>query len=204
LLLNELETKLFEAKSQLSDVLKIEQYEKRYLSALNNKELAQGIVNSFGKENQATTELVKTRVLLTENFVKWLSVIHTNNVSFNIGYVNDFEPVFDGEPVESLSGSTKVRVLLAYHAALVETVLSSGGNMLPFIIFDTPKLLEIDSTHLDDFFKELKILCRKFGIQVVFSTTEYHYIGDKFDIEHVPKYAGLNHNMFLLDPRFNS
>ncbi|MDO6514300.1 hypothetical protein [Neptuniibacter sp. 2_MG-2023] len=203
-LLNELERKLFEAKSELSDVLKIEEYEKRYISALNEQEETQVRVNSFGRESEKLTELVKIRVLLTENLVKWLSVLKTQNVSFDIEYVNDFEPVFDGESIQSLSGSTKIRVLLAYHAALLETILSKKGNRLPFLVFDTPKQHEIDSEDLDAFFKALKILCEKSETQVVFSTSEYHYRGDQVDFEYIPPYVGQNQNMYLKDPRFNS
>jgi ABC-type cobalamin transport system ATPase subunit len=202
-LLNELERKVFEAKSELSDVLKTEEYEKRYIEALNSQEATQAKVNSFGRDNEKLTDLVKTRVQLTENLVKWLSVLQTRNVSFDIGYVNDFEPVFDGESIQSLSGSTKIRVLLAYHAALIEAVLSKNGDSLPFLVFDTPKQHEIDSEDLDAFFQELKKLCRKFGIQVVFSTSEYHYVGDDIDIEYLPQYEGQSQKMYLKDPRFN-
>ncbi len=202
-LLNELERKLFEAKSELSDVLKIEEYEKRYIAALNKQEAAQVKVNSFGRDNEKLTDLVKTRVLLTEKLVKWLSILQTRNVSFDIEYVNDFEPIFDGESIQSLSGSTKIRVLLAYHAALLESVLIKRGDSLPFLVFDTPKQHEIDSEDLDAFFKELKKLCKKFGIQVVFSTSEYHYLGDAKDIEYLPLYEGQNQKMYLKNPRFN-
>ncbi len=203
-LLNDFERKLFETKSELSDVLKIEEYEKRYLNALNCQEAAQTKLNSYAKNNEKLADLVKIRVLLTEKLVKWLSVLRTRNVSFDISYVNDFEPIFDSESIHSFSGSTKIRVLLAYHAALLETVLSKNGNSLPFLVFDTPKQHEIDSEDLDAFFKELKVLCKDFGIQVVFSTTEYHYLGDSLDIEYRPNYEGQSQKMYLNDPRFNA
>lgn len=202
-LLNVLERKLFEAKSELSDVLKTEEYEKRYIGALNSQEAAQVKASSFGRDSEKLTDLVKTRVQLTEKLIKWLSVLQTRNVSFDIEYVNDFEPVFDGESIQSLSGSTKIRVLLAYHAALLESVLSKSGNSLPFLILDTPKQHEIDSKDLDAFFKELKKLCRKYDIQVIFSTSEYHYLGDDIDIEYLPTYEGQSQNMYLKDPRFS-
>ena len=202
-LLNELEKKFFEAKSELSDVIKVEEYETRYITALNNQEAAQVKVNSFGRDSEKLTDLVKTRVLLTEKLVKWLSILQTRNVSFDIEYVNDFEPVFDGESIQSLSGSTKIRGLLAYRAALRESILSMKGSRLPFLIFDTPKQHEIDSEDLDAFFKELKVLCKRFGIQVVFSTSEYHYLGDDKDIEYLPQYHGKSQKMYLKDPRFS-
>lgn len=203
LLFNELEKKLFEAKSELSDVLKVEEYEKRYIEALNGQESAQSKLNSFGKDNEKLTDIVKIRLLLAKRLVKWLSVLKTRNVSFDIKYVNDFEPVFDGEPIQNLSGSTKIRVLLAYHAALLESILFQGGYSLPFLIFDTPKQHEIDSEDLDTFFKELKSLCSKFDVQVIFSTSEYHYVGDFIDLEYLPQYEGVSQKMYLYNPQFN-
>ena len=94
-------------------------------------------------------------------------------------------------------------MLLAYHAALLEAVLSKKGDSLPFLVFDTPKQHEIDSEDLDAFFKELKKICRELGIQVVFSTSEYHYLGDDIDIKYLPQYEGQSQNMYLKDPRFN-
>ncbi|EGR3425543.1 hypothetical protein DMC27_17820, partial [Vibrio parahaemolyticus] len=85
----------------------------------------------------------------------------------------------------------------AYHAALMEVLLEQEGNNINFVIFDTPKQHEIHDDDLDNFMSDIKKLCSKHSLQFIFSTTEYKYFGDEKDEKWVPKYPGLEQNMFL-------
>ena len=66
-----------------------------------------------------------------------------------------------------------------------------------FLILATPKQHEIHNDDLNQYIKALKVLCDQHSVQVVFSTTEYHYQGDNQDIEWNPKYQGEKQLMFL-------
>ncbi len=66
-----------------------------------------------------------------------------------------------------------------------------------FIILDTPKQQDTENLDLDGYIKTLKTLSSLTGIQVVFSTTGYHYEGDSMDIEWIPKFPGDDHLIFL-------
>ncbi|MDC4743411.1 hypothetical protein OHV75_17370, partial [Acinetobacter baumannii] len=81
--------------------------------------------------------------------------------------------------------------------AMMELLLNNNKNKFNFLVLDTPKQHEIQVVDLDNYMKELKKLCSKFDIQVIFSTTEYHYVCHKGDTEWIPKYEGKEQKMFL-------
>ncbi|TCT43763.1 ATPase family protein associated with various cellular activities (AAA) [Vibrio crassostreae] len=205
-LISELERKIYESKSLLSDIEKIEVYERRYFEALGKREELQSKLASFGRGNKSGKfkELVEIKSILKRNLIKWLTIIKAPNISFDISFDNDFEPIFGKEKVSSVKGSTKTRVVLAYHAALLESLIEFGHCPIPFLVFDTPKQQETDSTDLKAFFYELKDICTKNQIQVVFSTSEYRYVGDQNDTEYNPRYPGMGKDMYLSNPIYNS
>ncbi|WP_243888187.1 hypothetical protein [Shewanella algae] len=130
-------------------------------------------------------------------FIKWLNIIHTSNISFDITFKDDFIPILGTEQVSQLKGSTKIRAVLAYHAALIELMAINSLLSFKLLILDTPKQHEIHNDDLNNYIIELKNICKKHDIQVIFSTTEYRYIGNSDDIEWNPVYKGREQLMYL-------
>ncbi|HBC3534100.1 TPA: hypothetical protein KDZ66_003021 [Vibrio vulnificus] len=118
-------------------------------------------------------------------------------MNLNINWKSDFVPLFGKESIEQIKGSTKTRVVLAYHAALIELMLRYSDVKTRFVILDTPKQHEIDSDDLNNYMSELKSLCAEFGLQVIFSSTEFDYPADSDDVLLLPMYPGEKQNMFL-------
>ncbi len=80
---------------------------------------------------------------------------------------------------------------------LIELMANFNSESFKFLILDTTKQHEIHIDDLDSYLQALKTVCVDNNIQVVFSTTEYHYNGDENDLEWNPKYLGEEQNMFL-------
>ena len=134
---------------------------------------------------------------LRQLLLNWLEELNTNNISRNITFKDDFTPFLGTETISQLKGSTRTRAVLAYHAALIELMAKHDSFCFRFLILDTPKQHEIHNDDLNRYIEALKTLCNKHNIQVIFSTTEYHYEGDDNDIEWNPKFAGEKQLMFM-------
>lgn len=72
------------------------------------------------------------------------------------------------------SGSTRTRVVLAFHAALLEVALTRGGNHLGILILDAPRQHELNPEDLREFFRRLRALGDRHErrIQVVIAVSE--------------------------------
>jgi hypothetical protein len=122
--------------------------------------------------------------------------LHTTNVSRDVTFKNDFEPVLGKEPISQLKGSTKVRAILAFHAAILE-LAARYHSVFNFLILDTPKQHEIHNNDLNRYFIALKNICKKHELQIIFSTTEYEYSGDTCDEKWTPPYPSEEQLMFM-------
>ena len=192
-----LKTQIFELQSQLSELEKIELYEEKHFEAKNERNNAYEKYKSIGSVKSSSPELFKLRSNLGQLLIKWVDKLRTKNISKDISFVDDFIPVLGSESVSQLKGSTRIRVVLAYHAALFELLVKRDDRPFSFMILDTPKQHEIHNDDLDQYMTELKILAKENGVQIVFSTTEYHYEGDETDREWIPRFHGEEQNMFL-------
>ncbi|MFZ6675563.1 hypothetical protein [Undibacterium sp. Xuan67W] len=122
-------------------------------------------------------------------------MLGTTNVNYDISIKQDFLPIFGTESFAQLKRSTKLRAVLTYHATFIELTSRMQGALQLFIL-DTPKQHDIQNDDLNHFFHAVKELARVRGIQVVFSSTEYRYVGDKLDAEWVLTFPGKSHEMF--------
>lgn len=195
--ISEIKNQLFELQG-LHDQLELkEKLERKYFEAMRKRDQALDRYNALSNSKQSIPELVKLKTKLRDNLVKWIDSIRTINVSLNIKWKKDFVPLFGNETIEQIKGSTKTRIVLAYHAALMELMLEQKANGINFFILDTPKQHEIHDDDLDNFLKTLKELCEKYSLQVIFSATEYKYEGNSNDRTWVPSFPGERQNMFL-------
>lgn len=192
-----LKDRIFQLQMQLFEHNKLSEIEKEYVRFLNKRNAALEKYESFQAIRSDSSEIVRIRADLRRSLIVWLDRLHTpNNVSRDITFRHDFEPIMGNERISQLSGSTKVRTVLAFHAALVE-ILVEAKSPIKILVLDTPKQHKINNDDLDRYFKALKIVCEKGGVQVVFSTTEYKYYGDQFDTTWEPQYEGDEQKMFL-------
>lgn len=195
--ISEIKNQIFDLQSLRSDIDKVEILEKKYFEVILERDRAIGVYQSFTSERSSIPNLIRIKADLRQTFLKWLDVIHTTNISHDITFKDDFTPVLGSETISQLKGSTRIRAVLAFHAALLEVMGKHERFCFKFIILDTPKQHEIHNDDLNRYLKALKTLCLEHGFQIIFSTTEYHYDGDMLDVEWEPKYPGKDQKMFL-------
>jgi hypothetical protein len=67
------------------------------------------------------------------------------------------------------SGSTRTRIVLAFHAALMEVSLVRGGNHPGWLLFDASKHHELSQTNFDAYAERLQLIAARYPgrIQVV-------------------------------------
>ncbi len=189
--------RIFELQLEKGAIEKLKKLEDRCLETINKRDSALDRKESINNVRANLPGLIKIKSEIREAYIKWLDVLNIINVSKNISFKDDFSPLLGNESIEQLKGSTRVRAILAYRAALIETIAKHGIKSFEFIIFDTPKQHEIHLGDIDDFMSGLKDLARKFNIQVIFSSTEYLFPYDGNDQLWEPKYPGEKHNMFM-------
>lgn len=195
--ISRIKSQIFELESQRSEIEEVEQLKHKHVELLNERDRAFERYQSFSKDMSSIPEIIKAKADLRSLYIKWLDILKTNNISRDITFKDEFIPVLGSETISQLKGSTRSRAVLAYHAALLELILSKSRSHFRFMILDTPKQHEMHSDDLDRYLKALKKLAQEIDLQIIFSTTEYHYHGDSLDKEWNPKYPGEKHNMFL-------
>ncbi|SFJ83681.1 AAA family ATPase [Methylophaga sulfidovorans] len=195
--ISEIKYSIFELQNKLGDVIDLEKTEKNHFKLLLERKTAYENVQSLSTGRVNIPELARLKANLRELYLIWLEKIHTSNISRDITFKDDFVPILGKENIKQLKGSTRSRAILAYHAALLQLLTENKASGFKFLILDTPKQHETHVHDLDRFIKALKDLCENLGIQIVFSTTEYRYLGDEMDKEWNPTYPGAEQNMFL-------
>lgn len=151
----------------------------------------------LSRTGHADLEFNKLRLELRYLIVKWLDILETKNVKRDVDIDLDFKITFGGEKIEQIAGSTKIRVVLAIHAAIFEEYLKSAERPFRFLILDTPKQQEIQTQDLADYLVELSKLAGETNAQVIFSTTEYRFPCEKQDAEWIPTFEGTEQPMYL-------
>lgn len=195
--ISELYSRIHELEEMRNEHLSIQNLEKIIAKYSGNRRKAFDIYQSVNVSNSKIPDLYLIIKKMRKAIVKWIDTLKTENLSREISFKDEFKPLFGGEALTQISGSTRIRAVLAYHAALLETLVTHDSCGMGFLILDTPKQHEIDNAHLNAYFESLKELIKEKNIQVIFSTTEYHYNGDSEDTEWTPLYPGDEHNMFL-------
>jgi len=189
--------KIFELQNQRSNIEEVESLKLKHIDKINERNRELEKYEAFSVGGVSIPKLIKLRSKLRQLFLEWLDKLNTNNINHDITFKDDFIPVLGVETIQQLKGSTRTRAVLAFHAALIELIATQNASGLHFLILDTPKQHEIHNDDLDRYLKALKNICYKYGFQIVFSTTEYHYSGDEKDTEWNPQYQGEKQKMFL-------
>ena len=154
-------------------------------------------IDSLSNAGRADLEFNKLRVKLRELAVKWMDILDAQNVSRNVDIDLDLRFKFNGESLDVFSGSTKIRLVLAIHAALFEAYISEPSRPFRFLILDTPKQQELHTEDLAKYLTELENLCASRDAQLILSSTEYDHPSGPQDKRWLPMYKGADHPMYL-------
>jgi hypothetical protein len=99
------------------------------------------------------------------------------------------------------SGSTCTRIVLAFHAALLEVSLARGGNHPGWLLFDAPKQHELSQTDFDAYTDRLLLLATKHPgrVQMVFSVADLKTQFQSGDEVWMPRFT-MEGNLRFLGP----
>lgn len=125
---------------------------------------------------KGATAAADARQMLSDAMQQWLITLGTPNTKSS-HFDEDFVLYVDGAKFATTthqSGSTRTRIVLAFHAALLEVSLARGGNHPGWLLFDAPKQHELSQTDFDAYTERLQVLATKHPgrIQVVFSVAD--------------------------------
>lgn len=186
---SEYELSLLEEKEEIEKTL----FEKEY-----KRKTAEEHLDSLDiKSTSDTSGVIKFKSRLQKLLPSWISKLNTVNVPRIIEVQNDFKAKLGGESLGKFDGSTRLRIVLAYHAALVQTIAESNPNGLRLLILDTPAQHNIDPEDLDEYVKALRVLATENNVQVIFSTTKYRYKEQVGDITWEATHRGFEQLMYL-------
>jgi len=116
------------------------------------------------------------RQLLSDAMQSWLMTLGTQNTG-GAHFDDDFVLFVDGAKFATTthqSGSTRTRIVLAFHAALLEVSLARGGNHPGWLFFDAPKQHELSQTDFDAYADRLQMIAARYPgqVQIVFSAAD--------------------------------
>jgi len=116
------------------------------------------------------------QLMLSDAIQQWLLALGTQNTR-TAHFDEDFTLVVDGAKFGTAthqSGSTRTRIVLAFHAALLEVSLARGGNHPGWLLFDAPKQHELSQIDFDSYAARLQMIAAMHPgrVQVVFSVAD--------------------------------
>jgi uncharacterized protein YukE len=144
--------------------------------AANNLRPTRGAGRDVTVSSDAANELANV-------FISWLDTLDTPNKPASI-YFDEHLSLYLGGikfgEAAPFHGSTRTRIVLAFHAALLEVSLRRGGCHPRFLILDTPKQHELDASALRAFVKRFRELSDiyKVDLQLIVAATELEFLDD--------------------------
>jgi hypothetical protein len=187
---------------------KVQQYaseKEKFNRLLDKREQAlAAVADTRPGRGKSATAVDDVRQLLGESMQEWLVTLGTQNTK-TAHFDENFVLHVDGTKFSTTthqSGSTRTRIVLAFHAALLEVSLARGGNHPGWLLFDAPKQHELNQADFDAYADRLHIISTKYPqrVQIVFSVADLKtqfYAGDKVWI---PTYTLGESSRFLGPP----
>lgn len=188
---------LVEVQAELGKITALKDERSKIVKLEEERLRIQDRIDSLCNSGRADIEYNKLRLQLRELAVRWMDILDTQNVPRNIEIDLELRFKFDGESLDLFSGSTKIRLVLAIHAALFEAYISEPSRPFRFLILDTPKQQELHTEDLANYLRELENLCSAKNAQLILSSTEYDHPTGKQDRRWLPMYKGKDHPMYL-------
>lgn len=141
--------------------------------------------------------LLKVKSALEERLRHWLGVLHAVNMPKQIAIDSDFGVDLVGDNFKAIKGSTKTRVVLAVRTSTLEVLMMNKMFSPRFLILDTPRQQDIQTEDFANYVAALKQLSVAYGVQIVFSSSNYRYDPDHRDREWPPSFEGAEQSMYL-------
>jgi hypothetical protein len=188
---------LVEVQAELGRIAALKEERSKLFKLEEERLRIQDRIDNLSNSGRTDLGFNKLRLQLRELAVKWMDILDTQNVSRNVDIDLELRFTFNGEPLDLFSGSTKIRLVLAIHAALFEAYISELSRPFRFLILDTPKQQELHTEDLANYLNELENLCVSKDAQLILSSTEYDHPTGQEDMRWLPMYKGLEHPMYL-------
>lgn len=188
---------LIETQSELGRISALDKEKSNMFNLLQDRDRIQERIDNLSNTGKSDHNFNKLRTQLRELAVKWMDILETKNVSRNVDIDLDMRFKFNNESLDLFSGSTKIRLVLAIHAALFEAYISEPSRPFRFLILDTPKQQELHTEDLANYLTELEKLCAAKNAQLILSSTEYDHPTGSTDKRWLPNYKGPDHPMYL-------
>jgi hypothetical protein len=127
------------------------------------------------------SRVLDARQTLATTFREWLAALRTPNIPADVHFDDELRLIISGERFtakSSHSGSTRTRIVLAYHAAMVESSLRMNGVHPRLLVLDAPRQHELSAEDLRSYierFHAMSVAEQSKGsspIQLVFSATD--------------------------------
>jgi prefoldin subunit 5 len=159
---------------------KIQQYkveQSRFEKLLDRREQeAAAVTDSRLTGVRGANSVGDVRQSLSDAMQSWLVTLGTQNTR-GAYFDDDFVLFVDGAKFATTthqSGSTRTRIVLAFHAALLEVSLARGGNHPGWLFFDAPKQHELSQTDFDAYADRLQMIAARYPgqVQIVFSAAD--------------------------------
>jgi AAA domain len=120
---------------------------------------------------------------LGQLFNSWLITLSTPNPPKQIWFDEHFSLMLGGSRFTEdapFGGSTRTRIVLAFHASLVELSLKMGGTHPQILVLDTPKQHELHSKDLKAFVNRFLQLRTTYSteLQLVVAATELEFLDE--------------------------
>ncbi len=177
------------------DILSAER--SKYIKLDDERSRIQDRIELLTNNGRSDIEFNKLRIRIRDLTVKWMDILDTPNASRDIDIDLGFKFKFGNDPLEVFIGSTKIRLVLAIHAAIFEDYLSDSTRAFRFLILDTPKQHEMHTQDLSKYVDELERVCETHNAQILLSSTEYRHLLTDKDVEWLPQYPGEKQTMYL-------
>jgi hypothetical protein len=141
-------------------------------------------------DNEAVDDV---RRELTDSIQQWIETLRTENTK-TVGFDDDFAVYTDTRKFSTdthHSGSTRARIVLAFHAALLEVALARGGNHPGWLLLDAPQQHELSQNDFEAYAERLKMLADRYPgqVQLVFSVANRKLQIEVRDELWTPEYA---------------
>lgn len=201
--LGALTKEVVEVELRLAKVRQYEAEQQKFERLLDKREQAAAAVNeSRPGRGKGASAIDDVRQMLGDAMQQWLITLGTQNTK-SAHFDENFVLYVDGAKFSTTthqSGSTRTRIVLAFHAALLEVSLARGGNHPGWLLFDAPKQHELSQADFDAYTDRLSLIATKFPkkVQVVFSVADLKtqfYPGDEvwipsFTVDGKPRFLG--------------
>lgn len=144
------------------------------------------------------------RQMLGDAMQRWLATLGTQNTK-SASFDEDLVLYVDGAKFAKTthqSGSTRTRIVLAFHATLLEVALARGGNHPGWLLFDAPKQHELSQSDYNAYTDSLSVLAAKYPqrVQIVFSVKDLKTQIQAGDEVWLPKFTNAEGKPRFLGP----